>query len=371
MLTWIEINKKAIEHNIKQFRNIVGGNCLVMPVIKANAYGHGFLGIANILQQNKNVDRLCVVNANEALELITKFKKSKPIQILSYYEFDENILLKLAKNHVIFPVFTLKQAKFLNKVGERAKKKIKVHIKVDVGTSRIGILENDIKNFVIEIKKLKNIFIEGVFSHFSSSEESREVTNRQIDSFKKIIFKIEELGVKLNIKHITCSAASILYAQSHFNAIRMGISVYGLYPSPETKKMIKLKPALSWYTKIIALKQVPSGTKIGYNGTYTANRPTKVATLPVGYYDGFDRSFSNKAEVLVRGINCKVLGNICMNLAMIDVTNVPNVSEWDTVCLIGKQKNGNISVEDMAMWANTINYEIVDRINPLIPRIYK
>jgi len=371
MLTWVEINTKAIEYNIKQFRKIVGRNCLVMPVIKANAYGHGFLEIAKICQKNADVDRICVVNSSEALELITKFKKIKPIQILSFYEFDEKILLKLAKKEVIFSVFTLKQAKFLDRMGDRAKRKVKIHIKVDVGTSRVGVLEKDVEKFVIQLKKLKYLHTEGILSHFSSSEKGREVTEKQLDDFNKIVLKIEKLGVKLDIKHITCSAASILYPQSHFNAIRMGLSLYGLHPSIQTKNKVDLKPALSWYTKIIYLKQVSSNTKIGYEGTHTTNRPTKVATLPVGYYDGYDRKLSNKGEVLVKGVRCKILGNICMNLTMVDVTNVSDVKEGDTVCLIGKQKDAIISVENMAMWAETINYETIDRINPLLPRIYK
>jgi len=369
MLTWITVNQKNIRHNIKQFRFLINRDCLLMPVIKSNAYGHGFLEVAKICQHDENVNRICVIDSLEALKLITKFPKTKPIQILSFYELDDKILLKLAKKPVIFPVYQLKQAKFLDRIGECSKNKIKIHLKLDVGTSRVGILEKDLKEFITKIKKLKNIEIEGVFSHLSSSEESREVTNNQLELFNKLVKIIENGGVHLKIKHITCSAASILYPHSHFNAIRMGLSIYGLHPSKQTTNNIKLKPVLSWHTKIIHVKNVPTNTKIGYDGTYTTTRPSKIATIPVGYWDGLSRKLSNTGEVLIKGIRCPIIGKVCMNLTMVDITNVPKTEVGDLVTLIGRQKNSAITAEDMANWADTINYETIDRINPLIPRI--
>lgn len=378
MLTWLEIDTKAIQFNLKQFRKIIGPDVLLMPVIKANAYGHGFLEIAKICQQNREVDRICVVNSDEALRL-TRNRIHKPIQILSFYDFDDKILLELANppsafgggGQIIFPLYTHEQAKILNKIGERAKTKIKTHIKIDVGASRVGILPKDAVEFINKIKKLKNIDIEGIWSHFSSSEDNREVTQQQLNIFNDVLLKLKEQKIDPPLKHLACSAAAILYPTSRLGAARIGISLYGLYPSKQTVGKINLKPALSWHTKVIQVKNVPSGTKIGYDGAYTVNRPTKLAVLPVGYWDGFDRGLSNRGQVLIKGYRCPILGRVCMNLTMVDVTGLAEVKIGDEITLLGEQKRQKITAEDMASWAGTINYEIIDRINPLLPRIYK
>ncbi|MFH1292118.1 MAG: alanine racemase [bacterium] len=369
MQTWIEVNKKAIEYNLKQIRQKIGRDVLLMPVIKANAYGHGFLETAKICNQNKEVDRICVANSDEALRLIELTKK--PIQILSFYDLDKKILLKLAKNAMIFPVYDQRQAKILDKVGDNVRKKIKIHLKIDTGTSRLGILPNNLVNFTNDIKNFKNLNIEGVFSHFSSSEEDREVTIQQLEIFNKATNLLSQQGINPAIRHITCSAATILYPESHFDAVRIGISLYGLHPSDQANIAIKLKPVLSWHTKIIQVKKVPSQTKISYDCTYTTNRPTKLAILPIGYWDGFDRGLSNKGLVLIKGIKCPILGRVCMNLSIVDITNIPEVNAGEQATLIGTQGHQTITAQDMAKWAGTINYEIIDRINPLLPRIIK
>ena len=170
---------------------------------------------------------------------------------------------------------------------------------------------------------------------------------------------------------MACSNSSIVYHNSLFNGIRLGLSLYGLYPSLKAKNKIKLKPALSWYTKIIQLRDLPKNTKIGYGGTYTTKRKTKLAIIPVGYWDGYDRLFSNQAQVIIHNKKCPIRGRICMNLSMVDVTNIKGVKTGDKVVLIGKSKNQEITADDLARWAQTINYEIVTRINPLLPRIVK
>ena len=185
--TWVEVSKSALEYNLKQFRKLIGPNKLLMPVIKANAYGHGFLEVAKMLQNNKETNRICVVNNDEALRLIENKLTKKPILILSFYELDVKKVLILAKNNIIFPLFSLKQAKILNIAGERLNKKIKVHLKIDTGTTRVGILPKDIIKFAQEIKKLKFINIEGVWSHFASSEDNREYTVKQHTAFKKAV----------------------------------------------------------------------------------------------------------------------------------------------------------------------------------------
>ncbi|PIT87865.1 MAG: alanine racemase [Candidatus Magasanikbacteria bacterium CG10_big_fil_rev_8_21_14_0_10_40_10] len=370
MNAWVEIDSKAIKYNLAQLKKMIGPKTMLMPVLKANAYGHGIMPMAKLCESNPAVSRICVVNSQEALYL-TNAGFKKPIIILSWFDFDPKIALKLAKKSLIWPLFTLKQAKFLNQIGDKAKTKLKVHLKIDIGASRVGILPNQITEFVGKIKKMKHIHIEGVYSHFSSSEENREVTEEQLNIFQQAVKKLNENGLKPVMRHVSCSAAGILYQTARLDGYRPGIAVYGLHPSNLTKSKINLKPALSWHTKIIQIKRLPTGTKIGYDQTYTLKRPTVLAVLPIGYADGFDRRLSNQGEVLVNGKRCPVLGKVCMNLTMIDVTNCWSAREGDKATLIGKQKNLIITADDMAKWCQTINYEIVERINPQLERIYK
>ena len=369
MLTWLEIDTQAIKHNLKEFRRHLGRKILLMPVIKANAYGHGFLGVAKLLDQSREVDRLCVVSLDEALKLI-KNKITKPVLILSFYDLEIKKLLPAVKNEIIFPLYNLEQAKILNAVGERAGKIVKVHLKVDTGAARIGLAPGEVIKFVNQIKKYRHIKITGLFSHFASSEDDRGYTLRQIKVFNKIYRDLRQTGINIKEQHLACSAASLLYPTANFNAVRLGLSLYGLYPNPKSKTKIKLRPALSWYAKIVQIKQIPKGARIGYGGTFITTKPTTLAVIPVGYFDGYDRRFSNKAQVLIKGQKCPIRGRICMNLSMMDITGLKGVKQGDKAVLIGQIKLNSVSVDNLAKIARTINYEIVDRINPLLPRIY-
>ncbi len=369
MLTWLEINSRAIKHNLRQFKKLAGRKVMLMPVIKANAYGHGFLTVAKICQQSAETDRICVVSLDEALELIRNKLTKKPIMVLSFFDQDEKKLSLAVKNNIIFPLYSLENAKLLNKIGDRLNKKIKVHLKIDTGASRLGILPTDALVFVNELKKLKKIDLEGIWSHFASSEDDFAYTKNQHEVFRGVCDKLEKNNINIPVRHIACSAAGITYDFARENAMRLGLSLYGLYPT-NNKTAIKLKPSLSWHSTIIQVKTLPANTKIGYGGTFTTNRPIKIAVLPVGYWDGFDRRLSNRGFVLIKDERCPILGRICMNICMVDVTNL-NVKAGDKVILIGKDKTKNISADDMAKWCETINYEIVDRINPLLPRVEK
>ena len=368
-LTWLEIDSQAIQYNLQQFRKLIGPNNLLMPVIKANAYGHGFLEMARICAQNKNVDRICVVNLDEALALI-KNRIRKPIMILSFYDSDKNKLQGAVKNNVIFPLYDLKQAEILNHLGKKSKKKIKVHLEVDTGASRTGVMPKEVLGFVKKMRNYHFLELEGIWSHFASSGEDPKYTHYQLKRFEQVIHILDKADIKIPLKHMACSASTVLYPESRFNAIRLGLSLYGLYDASQIKNRIALKPALSWYTTIIQVKEVPSNTKIGYGGTYTTKKRTKLAIIPVGYWDGYDRKLSNQGEVIIYDQKCPIRGRICMNLSMVDVTGIKKVKVGDKVILIGKSTNQQITAEDLAKWQNTINDEIITRINPLLPRIY-
>jgi len=368
-LTWVEISSSAINYNLKQFRKLIGKDKLLMPVLKSNAYGHGFLEMAEICNKNSEVDKVCVVSLDEAITLINH-KITKPVLILSFCDFNKDKLKLAIKNKVIFPIYEIEQAKVLNKITSQMKQTVKIHLEIDTGASRTGILPEQTLEFIKRLKHYPNLILEGIWSHFASSEEDPKYTYYQLKRFEQVINNLDKANVHIPLKHMACSASSILYPQSLFNAIRLGLGLYGLYPSPKTKNKIKLKPALSWYTTIIQVKEIPSKTKIGYGGTYTTKNRTKLAIIPVGYWDGYDRSFSNKAQVIIHNKKCPVRGRICMNLTMVDITGIKNVKIKDKVILIGKSKTQEITAEDLAKWQNTIKDEIVTRINPLLPRIY-
>ena len=364
MLTWVEINKKALIHNIKAFRTLIGKKTLLMPVIKSNAYGHGIIEIGKICNKNKLIDRLCVAGLDEAL-MLRKSGVHKTIHILSFFEFDEKKIIYAIKNNIIFPLYTLEQATYLNKIGERCKQKCIVHLKIDTGTNRVGVKIDELPNFAAQLKKLSFIDTEGIWSHFSSSEENERATKDQYQTLLRAEKLINTFKIFPTLKHLACSAASILYPYARLDAIRLGLSLYGLYPASKAKNKIDLIPVLNWKTKIIQVKKVKKGSKISYGQTYTMFHEGKIAVLPVGYFDGYDRAWSNKAEVVIQGKRCPVRGRICMNLMMVEVTKLKKCKVGEVVTLLGK----DITADHLAnLTSNTINYEITTHINPLLKR---
>ncbi|MFA6098436.1 MAG: alanine racemase [Patescibacteria group bacterium] len=371
-ITWIEISKTALTHNIKEFFRYLPKETQLMAVVKSNAYGHGLVQCAKIFGA-ASVKWLGTVNLEEALSLRNNKIKSK-ILVLSF--FNPGLLPLAVKKDISLAIYGYQAAKRISLIAQRLKKTARLHIKIDTGTTRLGLMPSETVKTVTAISQLKNIQIEGIFSHFSDAENpDQSITNKQIIIFKKVIKEIEEQGIVIHYKHLACSAAALLNPQSFFNLVRIGISAYGLSSIENSakftrniKKRIKLIPALSWYTRIIQIKRIPRGTKIGYSGTFSANKRMKIAVIPVGYWDGYDRRLSNCGEVLINNKKCKIRGRICMNLSMVDVTSLKNVKAGDKVILIGQSGKLSVTADDLAKKINTINYEIVTRINPLMPR---
>lgn len=371
MLTWVEIKKSNIQYNLKQFRKIVGKRIKIMAIVKANAYGHGILDFAKIVCDSE-VDYLGVVNLDEALYL----KKSGikiPVFILSFYELSSKKIEQALKQKIEFPIYTTEQIKFLSKIAKKINKQVNVHIKVDTGISRIGVFPEQIKDFITEIKKFSNLKINGMFTHYADSESKDQTyTSSQTKKFKNIVNEMD-----IPLIHAGCSASTINNSATFFNLVRIGIAMYGLWPSGSTKifakkkmKHFNLRPALSWKTSIIQVKTLPKGSFVGYDRTVQVKQRTIIAVLPVGYWDGYDRGLSNCGQVLIQGVKCSVIGNICMNITMVNVSKLKDVKAGDEVVLLGKQANQEIKAEDIASKINTINYEIITRINQSIPRIY-
>ncbi len=382
MLTWVEIKKSAIQHNLKQFQKIINGKAKIMAVVKSNAYGHGLMGIAE-LAVRAGADWLGVVNFAEALSL-RRAKIKKPIFILSFWQQDLQIKQGI-KQDIDFPVYTLGQARFLSKTAQQIGKKANIHVKIDTGTSRIGLLPEQAVSFIKKVNRLPGLNLRGIFTHYADSEsKNQSYTNQQTVRLRRVLNDLKQTGLEAPFVHAGCSASTINNPDTFFNLVRIGIGLYGLWPSTETKELAKkrklkinLKPALTWKTKIIQIKQVPKNTNVGYDQTFKTKKETKLAVLPIGYWDGYSRLLSNpsltgsgKGEVLIRGRRCPVLGRVCMNLTMIDVSKLDKVKINDKVVLIGWQRKKQITAEEMAQKTKTINYEFVTRINPLIPRIY-
>lgn len=376
MKTWVEINKENLLHNLSQFRKLIGEKVKIMGVVKANAYGHGLTEVAGVISDK--VDWLGVDSLSEALKL-RQVAIKKPILVLGYTELAD--LREAVKNNISLTVYNKETIEKLGKIPiHNPNLNPKVHIKIETGTARQGVAENEILEFVKLIKNYPSIEIQGLSTHYANIEDTTDSSfaMEQLATFSRVaeILKKEDLAVPL--RHTACSAATILFPETRFDMVRLGISMYGLWSSKETKAVAKnknleldLKPVLTWKTIIAQIKNLPAGTSVGYGLTERVSRDSKIAILPIGYYDGYDRKLSSVGNVLIRGKRCKVLGRVCMNMIIVDVTDLPKVELEDEAALLGRQGKEEISAEDLAQKIGTINYEVVTRINPLISRIVK
>jgi len=354
--TWIEIDLDAIAQNVKNIKQLIGEKEL-MAVVKGNAYGHDILEVSSVVLRN-GASRLAVARLEEGI-FLRKVGIDVPILILGLTLKQQAELLV---SYNITP--TVCEYEMIEKLSESAIKEdkvIKVHLKVDTGMGRIGIFSHDILRFIKRIRALKNVEIEGIFTHFSvADEKDKTYTEKQFRKFMGVLTALEKEGIRIPIKHLGNSATLLDLPHMWLDLVRPGISIYGLYPSTEVQKTIKLIPAHSFKTRIVFLKELSMGESIGYGRTYTTNqRRTKVASLPLGYADGYNRLLSNQGEVLVRGSRFPIIGRICMDQTMIDVTNLPQVEIGDEVVLWGRQGQEEITVEEIAEKIGTINYEIV------------
>ncbi|MBI2446498.1 MAG: alanine racemase [Parcubacteria group bacterium] len=374
--TWIEVDKKAIFHNISEFRKIIKPKVKLMAVIKSNAYGHGLVDFAKIAE-NK-VDWFGVDSITEGLKLRQKGLK-KPILVLGYTL--PSRMAEAAQNNISLTISSLDALKHLIAL----KNPPRIHIKIDTGMHRQGFF---VKNLPLVIKLLKQfkLFPEGIYTHLAAAKDRLypSYSFKQIEDFKKADELFKKFGFsaqgetspfrggKNYLCHVTASAGTMLYPESYFDMVRIGIGLYGLYPTKELEIQTgtKLKPALTWKSVIGEIKNTSQNAYVGYDLTEKTLKSSRLAIVPVGYWHGFDRGFSSCGEVLIKGVRCKVLGRVNMDMIVVDISNVRNVKIGDKVVIIGKQGKEKITAEYMAMKIDTTNYEIVTRINPLIKRFY-
>jgi alanine racemase len=372
--TWVEVDSGAIKENLRVFKRHLGSSVGLMCVVKSNAYGHGLTQVAKIAQTS-DVSFFGVDNVDEGVALRQAGIK-KPILILGY---TLNSRLKdCIKFKLSFVVYNRETARALKALAFSGK--ALVHLEIETGITRQGLHGDELRALVRDLKKLPKVHIEGVFTHFANIEDTTEsaYAELQLRRFQESLEMLKEEGIDPAWKHTACSAAAILFPETYFNLARVGVSTYGLWPSKEThavaqreRKLVHLRPALSWKTVVAQIKSVTRGTPVSYGLTERVAHDSKVAVIPVGYWDGFDRGLSSVGFVLIRGQRCKVLGRVCMNMCMVDVTDVPDARVEDEVVLIGTQKGQSITAEEMAGKLGTINYEVVTRINPLLPRVVR
>ncbi|MBQ7794911.1 MAG: alanine racemase, partial [Clostridia bacterium] len=368
--TWVEIDLDALAFNMRSVRERTEKNALVTAVVKADAYGHGAVEVSRVLLEN-GADRLAVACISEAKQL-RRNGFDVPILILGASEACD--AEELVENDVTAAVFSYSFAKALSDAAAKCGKTAKVHIKLDTGMSRIGMVAGENEEAAIaEIKRiaeLPNLEIEGIFSHFSTSDESNgDYTKRQFDIFIKFCDRLKESGVDIPLRHIANSAAIMMYPESHLDMVRAGIVLYGLYPSDEVdKRRLPLVPVMRMKSHISMVKEKEAGWGVSYGKEYITEGRTKIATVPVGYADGYTRAVAKKGKILLKDNTlAKIIGRICMDQCMIDVTNVNNINAGDEVTLFGADK---ITADDIAAWTDTINYEVVCLVSKRVPRIY-
>ncbi len=369
--TYAIIDLDNINHNyneIKKFVNKGKEHVMVMPIIKANAYGHGAISIAKFLCDN-GCEYIGVSNLEEASKLRENNIKTR---ILVLSEVDFEYIGYVAKNNITISLFSYEYGKKISKICEALGTTCNVHIKIDTGMNRVGIPYKDAFEVVTKVSKLKNINIEGIYTHFATADEmDKTFTLKQYKRFSKILDKLEKVGLSFKYKHC-CNSAGIFYDEEftmHLNMVRPGLALYGYYPSNNIdKKIIDLKPSMSLHSKVIKITEIQKGDGVSYGLTYIAKERKKIATIGVGYGDGFPRGLSNIGFVDINGKRAKIIGRVCMDKTMVDITNFADeVSVNDEVTIFGNC----ISVEEVANLVNTINYEIITRIQNRVTRFYK
>ena len=363
--TWVEISKKALVSNVTALKKHLPAKTQVMAVVKANAYGHGQKEIVSILAPHKAVDQFAVFDWNDAVAI--RKQTAKPILVLcstSPYFWET-----AASKNISITISTFDQ---LKKLRTWHGKKLRVHIKVDTGLGRQGFLVGDIHRVMALVSQCNNILVEGLYTHFSGTESKKFDTYTKMQFEQLLAWKhaFADIGIHPLI-HAGATSGSLRHADLACDIARLGIGIYGLWPSEETQlftKNVTLKPVLEWKTYVSEIKEVKAGSAIAYDCTYVVPTDTTIAIVPVGYWDGLPRTLSSHGVVLVAGREVPIIGRIMMNMCVIDITGVPGVREGTLVTLIGQDKHSVLSAEKVADLAGTINYEIVTRINPLIPR---
>jgi alanine racemase len=373
MKTHIEINAKNLVHNLKEFEKLTDRK--IMLAVKANAYGHGLKEVISITRELPSIDYYAVDTLEEALT-VKAVDNNKKILVIGWADGPQ--LKEMILNGFELAVPSIDYLKQVVKISKEVKLEAKIHVKVETGTGRLGIPPAHAVDIFTgaSAAAAKHVDFTGIYSHFANIEDTTDhsFAQHQLDIFNRLLQKINHKNI---LKHFSCSASTLLFPKTHFDIVRVGISAYGFWPSKPTyvsyiekkKPAIQLKPVLSWFSKVAQVKTLEKGESIGYGLTYKTFDRARTVVVPVGYYDGYDRKLSNVSTIIINGVKAPIRGRICMNMLMAEVTHIKTIKSGDRVILIGEEAKEKITADDLADLAGSINYEIISRLNPLIPRI--
>lgn len=366
-LTWAEIDLAAIAFNVRQYRRHVDERVQVFAVVKANAYGHGAAPVAQAASA-AGAARLAVHRASEGIEL-RQAGLAAPILLMGYTPpagADAVVRWRLTPS-LMTPEF----AQTLSAQAQAAGAVVPVHIKVDTGMSRYGLLPDEVVDFARSLLALPGIHLEGLFTHFATADAADQTHLRQqLTVFQDVLAALRVVGIAIPLVHAANSAATMRLPEAHFDAVRIGIAMYGLEPSDEWPPAFEIRPALTLKSRVCRVRTLPEGAGISYGRTYVTPAPAAVALVPIGYGDGYHRILSNRGSVLIRGQRAPIRGRVCMDQFVVDVTHIPGVQQDDEVVLVGRQGAEQIPAEEVARLAGTINYEVTTSLLPRVARVY-
>jgi len=364
--TIAEIDLKALAFNYRQIKRHIPKGVSILAVVKADAYGHGAIPVSLKLEK-MGVEYLGVAIPEEGVELRRGGVKAPILIFEGIFEGGADQVIRYNLTPVVFDIASLKE---LSKAAENRKRRAKVHLKVDTGMGRLGVPSEHFPAFLKDLRKYPYIEIEGLLSHFSMTDGEEVYTAYQWKRYQEGLAMAREMGISSRYFHMASSATLTAFPTYCGNMVRPGIMLYGSYPSPKIEKLIELSPVLTLKTRIHFLKSVPTGKRISYGGTFVTRRESLIATLPVGYADGYSARLSNQGEVLIRGKRAPVVGRVCMDLIMADVTGIPGVSKGDEAILVGRQGEERITADEIAKKIGSIPYEVLCLIGKRVPRVY-
>jgi len=367
IVTWAETDLDAIAFNVRAFKRHVGQAVEVIAVVKANAYGHGAVPVARAALE-AGATRLGVHRAIEGVEL-RRAGLTAPILVMGYTPPSGAALMV---QHDLTPsLITREFAEAVSAEAVRAGKVIPLHVKVDTGMSRYGLMPGEVVNFARGLTALPGVKLEGLFTHFATADAADQTHVRhQLETFRQVLAALESTGIRIPLRHAANSAATMRLPEAHFDAVRPGIAMYGLDPSDEWPPVFEIRPALTLKSRVSRVRELPTGSGISYGRTFVTEHPMRVALVPVGYGDGYHRILSNRSSVLIRGQRAPIRGRVCMDQFVVDVSGIPNVQQDDEVVLVGRQGETQIHAEEVARLAGTINYEVTTSLLPRVTRVY-
>jgi len=367
IVTWAEVDLDAIAFNVRAFKQHVGEAVEVIAVVKANAYGHGAVPVARAALE-AGATRLGVHRAIEGVEL-RRAGITGPILVMGYTPPSGAAMV--VQYDLTPSLMTREFAEAVSAEATRVGKVVPLHVKVDTGMSRYGLMPSEVVDFVRSLTALPGVQLEGLFTHFATADAADQTyVRRQLETFRQVIAAVKGVGIHVPLCHAANSAATMKLSEAHLDAVRPGIAMYGLDPSDEWPPVFEIRPALMLKSRVSRVRELPPGSGVSYGRTFVTERPTLAALVPVGYGDGYHRILSNKGSVLIRGQRAAILGRVCMDQFVVDVSGIPDVQQDDEVVLVGRQREAQIRAEQVAWLAGTINYEMTTSLLPRVARVY-